>query len=91
MSKVYLRPCSYKSAYNQQKQERASFIQTGLLPHFKEEEHSALLRNRTLSIEQKEVLLDWVDILFEDLQGTPPNRGACLDGIAAIIERCGFM
>lgn len=46
-----------------------------------------LLYGRVLSNKQKEVLLDWVDVLFEDLQGAPPNRGACLDGIAIIIER----
>lgn len=71
----------------QQKQERAVFSQTGLLPNFKNEELNALLHNRTLSPKQKNLLLDWVDALFEDLQGTPPNRGACLDGIAVIIER----
>ena len=28
-----------------------------------------------------------IDALFEDLQGAPANRGACLDGISAIMER----
>lgn len=56
------------------------------MQNFKDEELAALLRNRNLSQKQRELLLDWIDVLFEDLQGTPPNRGACLDGVAAIVE-----
>lgn len=78
---------SYRDALKQEKQDRASVSQNGLVPNLRAEEHSALLHNRNLSSKQKELLLDWVDVLFEDLQVTPPNRGACLDGIAIIIER----
>jgi hypothetical protein len=73
------------------KAERAACVQTGFLPRFKQEELTAILSGARLSKRQKELLFDWIDLLFEDLQGAPANRGACLDGIATVIERClGF-
>lgn len=82
---------SYRHGLKEENQDRASLSQNGLVPNFRNQEFSALIHNRTLSNRQKELLLDWVDVLFEDLQGTPPNRGACLDGIAVIIERSAYL
>lgn len=77
----------YRTGIKLGKAERATCIQTGFVPKFRQEELSAILSGARLSRRQRELLFDWVDVLFEDLQGAPANRGACLDGIATVIER----
>lgn len=62
-------------------------MQTVLVPKYKEEELAAHLAGAKLSKRQRDLLFDWIGVLFRDLQGTPANRGACLEGIAVVVER----
>lgn len=62
-------------------------MQTIFVPKYKEVELAAHLAAAKLSKRQRDILFDWIGVLFGDLQGTPANRGACLEGIAVIVER----
>ena len=62
-------------------------MQTIFVPKYKEEELAAHLAGAKLGKRQRDLLFDWIDVLFRDLQGTPANRGACLEGIAIVVER----
>jgi hypothetical protein len=63
--------------------------QNKLLPFLKRAElgQIGLASHPAIAPRQKEILFSWLDLLSEELRGIPANRGTCLDGIAAILER----
>ena len=79
--------CSYRQGIDEGRADRASGVQTIFAPKHKEEELAAHLAGAKLGKRQRDLLFDWIDVLFRDLQGTPANRGACLEGIAIVVER----
>ncbi|EGG10586.1 uncharacterized protein MELLADRAFT_76881 [Melampsora larici-populina 98AG31] len=66
-----------------------NFLTGTLLPFLKaEESHTgSVYVNQKLMITHRKILFGWLDLIFAELrEPQPASRGACLDGVAGILE-----
>jgi hypothetical protein len=84
--------CRYTKAFQLGQTNRSEIAQNALLPFLKRAEQSqeCLAAHPAIVSRQKDILFNWLDLLSEELRGIPANRGTCLDGVAAILERSAF-
>lgn len=80
----------YFDALETGQQDRHAIVQASLLHFLKQVElgQQCLSSDPAEAKKQREVLFKWMDLLAEELKGVPANRGTCLDGVAATLERC---
>lgn len=85
-------PYRYLDALDAGQQDRHTLVQASLLHFLKQVEtgQQRLAADLSEARKQREVLFKWIYILAEELKGVPANRGTCLDGVAATLERCVF-
>jgi hypothetical protein len=83
-------PYRYSSAVGENKPDRGVIITTTLLPFLRREEDDPAARvNETLAQRQRDILFGWLSTLTNELRELQPaHRGACLEAVAAIAERC---
>lgn len=69
--------------------DRFNIIQTVLLAFLRRADAGMerLAADRSQAARQRQILFSWLDVLAGELKNAPSNRGACLDGVAGILER----
>lgn len=83
---------AYKAAIVAADGERAKHVSETLLPFLKRaetpssDEAGPVLATGPLGRRQRAILFGWLDTLEAELRDTPANRGACLEGVAAMLE-----